>query len=187
MKRIRFRVCAFFFAIARRLPASTYRPFPWGAGLRRFFARGLLAHCGRGANIEQGCEIVSPSSVRLGDYSGIGRHAYIAAGVTIGDYVMMAPEVVILTQNHEFADPTVPMARQGARPVQPVVIEDDVWLGQRAMILPGVTVGRGSIVGAGAVVAKSIPPYSIAVGNPARIIRSRMPHCGGADTEGEDA
>jgi acetyltransferase-like isoleucine patch superfamily enzyme len=54
------------------------------------------------------------------------------------------------------------------------VIEDDVWVGARAIILPGVTIGHGSVIGAGAVVAKSVPPYSIVVGNPGRVVRSRL-------------
>jgi maltose O-acetyltransferase len=65
------------------------------------------------------------------------------------------------------------MRLQGIKKAQPVSIEDDVWIGARVIILPGVRIGQGSIIGAGAVVAKNIPSYSICVGNPARIIRSR--------------
>ena len=58
--------------------------------------------------------------------------------------------------------------------VKPIVIEDDVWIGRRVIILPGVTIGRGSVIGAGAVVAKDIPPYSVAVGNPCKVVRNRI-------------
>ena len=65
------------------------------------------------------------------------------------------------------------MATQGFSDLAPVIIEDDVWIGARAIILPGVIIGKGSVIGAGAVVAKSIPPYSVAVGNPARVVKTR--------------
>ena len=60
--------------------------------------------------------------------------------------------------------------------IRPVIIEDDVWIGARVIILPGVTIGTGSVIGAGAVISKSIPPYSVAVGNPARIVKNRLEH-----------
>jgi maltose O-acetyltransferase len=168
-------ICRLLFVLARQLPSGNLRGCPWGGQLRRVLARGMLESCGREVTIGRGCQFFSGAGVHLGDYSGIGEGAELAGPVRIGQFVMMAPEVLILTQNHEFADPAVPMARQGTRPVQPVVIEDDVWIGRRVIILPGVRVGRGSILGAGAVVAKDIPPYSIAVGNPARVVRSRRP------------
>lgn len=86
---------------------------------------------------------------------------------------MMAPEVIILSSNHEFKDRSTPMIMQGQRREEPVVICDDVWIGTRAIILPGVKIGSHSIVGAGAVVTKDVPEYSIVGGNPARVIGSR--------------
>jgi maltose O-acetyltransferase len=97
----------------------------------------------------------------------------VGGPLTLGDDVMMAPDVVILTQNHRFDDPTVPMLDQGYGPAREVVIEDDVWIGTNAIILPGVRLGKGSIVAAGAVVTKDVPPYAIVGGNPARLLKSR--------------
>lgn len=93
--------------------------------------------------------------------------------MTIGENVMMGPEVLIYTQNHRMDDPDVPMRTQGMREIKPVFIEDDVWVGARVCILPGVTIGKGSVIGACAVVARDIPPYSVAVGNPARVVKTR--------------
>jgi maltose O-acetyltransferase len=86
---------------------------------------------------------------------------------------MMGPQCWVYTQNHEFNTLDKPMALQGPKAEEPVIICDDVWIGGRVTILPGVTVGRGSIIGAGAVVTKDVPPYSIVGGNPANVIRMR--------------
>lgn len=80
---------------------------------------------------------------------------------------------MLYTTNHGMADTKIPMWRQASSPIQPIIIEDDVWLGARVIILPGVRVGTGSVIGAGSVVTRDVVPYSIAAGNPARVIRSR--------------
>lgn len=86
---------------------------------------------------------------------------------------MMGPQITIITENHRFDGLEVPMALQGQAESKPVVIEDDVWVGARAIILPGVTIGAHSIVGAGSVVTKDVPPWTVVGGNPARIIKVR--------------
>jgi maltose O-acetyltransferase len=89
---------------------------------------------------------------------------------------MMAPEVVILSTNHRIRSTEIPMRNQGYEPANPVTIGNDVWIGYRAIILPGVTVGSGSVIGAGTVVSKDVPEYAVVVGNPARIVRYRNQH-----------
>ena len=113
-------------------------------------------------------------SLSIGDYSGIGKDTYVPSDVTIGKYCMLGPEIVFYTNNHNTDRIDIPMCQQGFKSPRPIVIEDDCWIGRRVIILPGVTIGRGSIIGAGAVVSKSIPPYSVAVGNPARVVKSRL-------------
>ena len=93
-------------------------------------------------------------------------------GVTIGNDVYTGPMVKIVAVNHVYDDPTVPIREQGIT-AQGIVIEDDVWLGAGVTVVDGVTIGRGSIIGAGAVVSKDIPPYSIAVGIPAKPVKDR--------------
>lgn len=85
---------------------------------------------------------------------------------------MMAPEVVIITRSHGHERVDIPMRKQGYFD-SPVYIEDDVWIGTRAIILPGVRVGTGSIVGCGAVVSRDVEPFSIVGGIPAKLIRKR--------------
>ncbi|MCC6454914.1 MAG: acyltransferase [Caldilineaceae bacterium] len=112
--------------------------------------------------------------LRIGNNSNIGRYAYIGCSglVTIGDNVMMGPKVSIFAENHNFDAIDRPMHQQGVTR-QPVVIEHDCWLASGVTILAGVTVGRGSVVAAGSVVTQDIPPFSVAAGTPARVLRSR--------------
>lgn len=98
-------------------------------------------------------------------YTGGGR---------IGSHVMMGPEVYIYTQNHNFSRIDIPMDQQGWTEEKPVTIDDDVWIGARVTILPGVIIGKGSIIGASAVVTKDVPPYSVVAGNPAVVVKKRI-------------
>ena len=133
--------------------------------------RGFVSSCGENVNIERGATI--STSLRIGDRSGVGIDCICAGSVTIGNNVMMAPECVILTRNHAFDRTDIPMGEQGVQQEKPVIIGNDVWLGQRVIILPGVHIGNGVIVGAGAVVTKDVPDYAVVAGNPARIIKYR--------------
>lgn len=85
----------------------------------------------------------------------------------------MGPDVVILPSLHRSESVTQPMRTQGVIHFPPFHIDDDVWIGTRAIIMPGVTIGKGAIIGAGAVVTKDVPPYAIVVGAPAKIIKYR--------------
>lgn len=159
-------------AIGVHLPSSADRHFGRGARAFRSFCAGLIFdECGYCVNIEKGA--LFPSCMSIGDRSSIGINSRINGAVRIGNDVMMGPEVMIYTRNHRSDRTDVPMIRQGVTEEKEVVIEDDVWIGARAIILPGVLVGKGSIVAAGAVVAKDVPRYSIVGGVPARVIRSR--------------
>jgi acetyltransferase-like isoleucine patch superfamily enzyme len=93
-------------------------------------------------------------------------------GIQIGNDVYTGPMVQIVAVNHVYDDPHRPIREQGVT-AQGIVIEDDVWIGAGATVVDGVTIGRGSIIGAGAVVTSDIPPYSIAVGIPAKPVKDR--------------
>jgi maltose O-acetyltransferase len=97
----------------------------------------------------------------------------IVGPVTIGSNVMMGPDVIILAHGHAFDRCDIPMNAQGSPADRPVTIGDDVWIGARVIILPGVSVGSGVILGAGAVVTKDVPDWVIAAGNPARVVKYR--------------
>ena len=154
---------------AKNLPQS--RHFPLAKKLRVFFGKLIMGYIGSQVNIEKGASF--NRQVSIGDYSGIGVNCELNGPVTIGKYVNMGPEVIVYTQNHSSKRTDIPMQKQGYDDIRPVVIGDDVWLGRRVIILPGVKIGEGCVIGAGAVVAKDIPPYSVVVGNPARIVKLR--------------
>ncbi len=91
----------------------------------------------------------------------------------IGDDVRIAPHAMIIAANHVFDDSDRPISAQGLRSA-PIVIEDDVWIGGRVSIMAGVTIGRGSVLAAGAVVTKDVPPGVVVGGVPARTIKQRV-------------
>ena len=113
-------------------------------------------------------------SVRIGEKVNIGAGSFIYGygDISIGDYSLLANGVELITGNHRADELDRPMRFQGRDPDR-IVIGEDVWLGVRAIVLGGVTVGRGAIIGAGAVVTRDIPEYAVAAGVPARVIRSR--------------
>jgi maltose O-acetyltransferase len=168
---------ALYYSFARYLPPSYSFSIlgRFSKKLRAFCCKQFFHYTGRNANIEHGAYFGSGRLVEIGDNSGIGVDCHVPPDVRIGNDVMMGPEVLIISQNqnHRFDDLTIPMRLQGHQDSPPVVIEDDVWIGARVIILPGVRIGRGAIVGAGAIVTRDVPPYAICVGNPARVIRYR--------------
>lgn len=93
--------------------------------------------------------------------------------ITIGNDVMMGPECVIISRNHEFSDTTIPMRLQGYRNEGPCTIGDDVWIGRRVMIMPGVKIGSHAIIAAGAIVTKDVPEWAVVAGVPAVVKKYR--------------
>jgi acetyltransferase-like isoleucine patch superfamily enzyme len=149
-------------------------------GLRRlWYQRVLGIEFGPGAGVHLGCYVwfygpgqLRRSGVRIGANSRINRDCCLDARgpLEIGDNVSVSPEVVILTASHRIDDPSFRVE------TRPVIVEDHAWIGTRALILPGVTLGRGSVVAAGAVVTRDVPPLTIVAGVPARPVGMRPEH-----------
>lgn len=108
--------------------------------------------------------------VVIGDFSRIGIHSTVIGPVTIGSHVNLAQGITVTALNHNFSTKDKFIDEQGVA-TSPIVIEDDVWIGANAVILPGVRIGRHSVIAAGAVVNRDVPPYSLAVGVPAQVKR----------------
>jgi acetyltransferase-like isoleucine patch superfamily enzyme len=143
--------------------------------------RSSLASCGPETLIHPSVVVVAPENVRIGEHVLVGPGGWISAVNTsinnIGGHVMMAPQVALVAGNHNtsvvgrFMDE---VDEKRPEDDQPIVIEDDVWLGMRAIVLKGVTIGRGSVVSAGSVVTHDVAPYSVVAGVPARLVRVRF-------------
>ena len=165
-----------YYSVATHLPSS-YMPIfgrPSNA-IRVFCVKRIFKKCGKITTIDRHAYFGNGSEIEMGDYSGIGERCVVPHNTRIGRYVMMAPEVHIVANNHNFSDTSTPMCFQHPEQTHlPTIIEDDCWLGVRCILTPGHTIGKGSIIAAGAVVTHDVPPYSIWAGNPARMIRSRM-------------
>jgi acetyltransferase-like isoleucine patch superfamily enzyme len=112
------------------------------------------------------------AGIKIGCDSLIGEFCLIRGpgGVTIGDHVYLSPAVHIYSSNHVFDDPRICFIDQGVT-TKGVTIEDECWIGAMVVILDGVTIGRHSVVAAGSVVTKDVPPYSMVAGVPAQIVR----------------
>ena len=151
------------------LPVSTRMPF--ASKLRTYWTRKIIAKCGKNVNIETNAYFTP--ELEIGDNSGVGVNCDICGPVKIGNDVMMGPEVVVYTFLHNYEKTDIPMRLQGVEKPRPVRIGNDVWIGRRAIIMPGVTIGNGAIIGAGAVVTKDIPDYAIVGGVPAKVIKYR--------------
>lgn len=175
-------------------------PGRFGVTLRRLAYRSCLARCGNGLVVNMGCyfrnegKISLGNNVRLeinaklfadgngeelieiGDNLGTNVNIMINADaggrIKIGNNVLIGPNVVIRATNHRFSDLNVPMKQQGHE-AGIIIIEDDVWLGANVVVVPNVRIGKGSIVGAGAVVTKDVEPYTIVGGVPAKMIGKR--------------
>lgn len=149
----------------------------WKRILRKILSPVLIAKY-RLKGAGTGCQFGKKSCVKgawLGDYAYFGPHCEFNGPVVVGALTMISSEVQVIGQDHDCNNPEIPMRiafQQKPRPL--TVIEADCWIGSRVTIMEGVRIGRGSVVGAASIVTKSIPPYSIAVGSPAKIIRKRF-------------
>jgi len=132
---------------------------------------------GKDTMIGVGCYFLATREgrIHIGNSVGINDHCYITSnyGITIGAHTRIAEFVSIRDYDHKFDDIAVPISKQGISG-GPISIGEDCWIGRGVMITSGVTIGKGSVIGANAVVTRDIPDYSVAVGVPARVIRSRL-------------
>ncbi len=160
--------------VISRIPSFSLR--------RTWYERVLGARMGPGAGVHLGCFIwfYGPGQVRrdgfvLGARSRINRDCCldVRGSLEIGEDVSISPEVTILTAGHAVDDPLFRVE------TRPVVIEDHVWVGFRAIVMPGVRLGRGCVVAAGSVVTRDVEPCAIVAGVPARKVGERSPEATG--------
>lgn len=139
--------------------------------LRRHLLEQLLGSIGEGTELRPPFHVDYGSNITIGArcFANYGLVALDVAAITIGDDVQIGPHVQLLTPTHPVeAGPR----RDKWEAAQPIMIGDNVWLGGGVIVLPGVTIGENTVVGAGAVVTRDLPANVVAVGNPARVIRT---------------
>ena len=136
--------------------------FHW---IRILFMRLFSGHFGLGSSVLRHVEIWNPQNIFIGNHVIINQRVFLdgrGATLTIGDNVDIAKEAIVWTLGHDISSPYHETTSA------PVVIEDHVWIGCRAQILPGVTIGKGAVIAAGAIVTKNVPAYEIWGGVPAK-------------------
>jgi len=127
-------------------------------------------------NIMHNCYLFAHNNgkIEIGDRSGLSIDVVLGAAddgkIIIGNDVLVGPGVVMRASNHRYEKKDIPISKQGHSGGQ-IIVEDDVWISAKAIILPNVTVGKGAVIGAGAVVNRDVPPYALAVGVPAKVIK----------------
>lgn len=168
VQRLRHLAMALLFYVANHVVAH----LPSEALRHLFYRYAMRVRIGDRSSLAMGCFLTGFAtgwSLRIGANSAVNRRCYLDArmGIVIGDNVNVSPEVYILTYQHDPQSPT--FASYGA----PVVIEDHAWIGVRAILLPGVRIGEGAVVAAGAVVTRDVPPYAIVAGVPATVKKER--------------
>ncbi|MEE0979565.1 MAG: acyltransferase [Muribaculaceae bacterium] len=169
---MRYIFLILYYCFAAYLPDS-YSPLVGGVSnkIRIFCCRRIFKRCGRVSNINRCAYFGKGTNIEMGDFSSIGAHCKLPNDLIIGDYVMMAPDVLIFNRNHKFSDPSRPFCQQGMTEDQQVVIGDNVWIGERAIITAGRRIARDTVIAAGTVVTKDFPEASVIGGNPAKLIK----------------
>jgi putative colanic acid biosynthesis acetyltransferase WcaF len=162
------RVKRLLWLFAWRMLAS-WLPYFVGNGWRLRLATFFGLKTNGGVSLYPTANIWAPWNISMGMHVAIDDSVYLysAAKIKIGTKVAISREAFICTASHDISKPNRPLV------VAPITVEDGVWIGARAIILPGVTIGEGAVVGAGSVVTKDVEPWTVVGGNPAKVIKKR--------------
>jgi len=172
MKRKFFLI--FYYGIAYYLPDS-YTPIVGKISnkIRVYCVKNIFKSCGRIRTINRRVFFGGGGGIEMGDGSGIGARTSIPNDTIIGKNVTISRDVFMLNRNFVYDRTDIPMNNQGKHPSKQIIIEDDCWIGLRAIITPGRIIKKGSIIAMGTVLVKDFPEYSVVGGNPSKLIKSR--------------
>lgn len=170
LNRVKRSVCRrLYYGIGIKLKSSVQSQR--AQKIRYWLGSRFVESCGKHVNFERGARFNPELSI--GDYSGVGVNCLVSGRTYIGSHVMMGPDCIMYSYSHAYDRLDIPMDQQGFEEPTPIHIGDDVWIGARVIILPGVSIGSHCIIGAGAVVTKDVPDYAVVGGVPAKVIRYR--------------
>lgn len=141
--------------------------------IRYALCKHIFASIGENVLIKRNAYFGDGSKIEIGDNSQIGINCIMDNDIKIGSNVTMGPDVIIYTSSHEYKDLGIPINQQGEKEHRQVVIGNNVWVGARCIILPGVTIGDNSIIGANTVVTKNVPKNAIFCGMEGRVVKYR--------------
>tara|TARA_B110000116_G_scaffold271457_1_gene292231 strand:- start:1042 stop:1557 length:516 start_codon:yes stop_codon:yes gene_type:complete len=168
------KICyIFYYALIMHLPHSRYLKIM--NKIRVFYiihVLGAMKH-GKSARFQNNVYIGGPSAVSIGKDCQINEYVFLQ-GAIIGDNVMIAPYVALIANKKEVNTTDILMSTVEKEKGLKVIIEDDVWIGRNTIVMPGVKIGKGSIIGAGSVVTKDVEPMSVMGGVPAKLIKKRI-------------
>lgn len=162
-----------YYLIGQHLPMQPFPGYKFFYKVRYFLVKRIVKKCGKGVVVKDKCYFGNGQRLTIGDRTQLGQNAQLGGEIHLGDDILMGPDIVIMATSHAIDRLDIPINQQGATEERPVKIGNDVWIGTRAIIMPGVEIGDHSIVASGAVVTKSFEPYSVIGGVPAKLIKKR--------------
>jgi len=172
MKKIRKLLFLFFYyLIFSNLPNYAFPGGKFYNWLRISSLRNIIK-LGKNCRIMKKVYVGNGNKIEIGNFCRINENVRLD-NVRIGNHVMIGRESILLGKMHEFRDTNIPMEQNLSNDSKPTIIEDDVWLGLRVIVMPGVMIRKGTIVGAAAVITKDTEEYGIYAGIPAKLIKKR--------------
>lgn len=162
-----------YYLVARFLPKYPVPGYHIAYKIRYVLCKYIFASIGKNVLIKRNAYFGDGSKIEIGDNSQIGINCIMDNDIIIGDDVTMGPDVIIYTSSHEYKDLNIPINKQGEKEHRQVIIGNNVWIGARCIILPGVVIGDNSIIGANTVVTKNVPENSVFCGAEGRVVKIR--------------
>jgi maltose O-acetyltransferase len=162
-----------YYGLATHLPPVDAPLGSFSQLFRNFLARKLIKKFGNDVRVNPKANFGSGLRMEVGNNCNLSSGLRVIGDLRLGNDVMMGPDVTFISYNHRFDNLDIPMRAQGCAESIPITVGNDVWIGMRAMIMPGVKIGSHSIIAAGSLVLKDVPEWAIVGGNPAKVIKYR--------------
>ena len=160
--------------MGRFLPKYPIPGYKFAYRFRYFLCKHIFESIGKNVLIKRNAYFGDGSKIRIRNNSQIGINSIMDNDVIIGDDVTMGPDVIIYTSSHEYKELGIPINQQGEKPHRPVTIGNNVWIGARCIILPGVSIGDNAIIGVNTVVTKDVPMNSVFCGSAGSVVKMRF-------------
>lgn len=165
---------AAYYLIGRFLPKYPIPGYGFAYKFRYFLCKHIFEFIGDNVLIKRNAYFGDGSKIRIGNNSQIGINSIMDNDVIIGNDVTMGPDVIIYTSSHEYKELGIPINQQGEKPHRQVTIGNNVWIGARCIILPGVSIGDNAIIGANTVVTRNVPKNAVFCGAAGKVVKIRQ-------------